>query len=240
MAKKELKNRIAIILDRSSSMDTIRTEAVKMFNEQVKAIKKGAKTIEDTTVSLFTFSTNADEPIIFNRPAKELKELKVEEYIPNGWTAMYDSVGMAIERLSALPEMSDPDCSFLAIIVTDGEENKSQNFNGQRLSDQIRLLQAGGRWTFTFCGANVDVEKMAAQLHIPKGNTMMFAANSAGMLNATVSSAVGTKGFFRSRAGGQSAVQSFYDDSQNTAPVTTTTTVTTTTPPKATKKSGNA
>jgi uncharacterized protein YegL len=236
MSKKNLKNRIAIVLDRSSSMQSIRNEAIQMFNDQVKAIKKNAKKMKDTTVSLFTFSTVADEPVVFNKPVNDLKEIGMEQYNPQGWTALYDSVGMAIERLSALPEMSDPDCSFLVIVVTDGEENKSQHFSGQRLADHISLLQKAGRWTFTFCGANIDVEKLAQQLHIDKGSTYTFMATPQGMMDNSMVNTRGLKSFFACRAGGQSRVNAFYSDEKKTgddpdnATVTTTTTTTVKTP----------
>lgn len=231
--KKTIKNRIAIVLDRSSSMSPIRTEAVKMFNDQVKTIKKNAKKMEDTTVSLFTFSTIADEPVIFNRPASDLKELGEEDYKPAGWTALYDSVGMAIERLSALNEMSDPDCSFLVIVVTDGEENKSTKFTGQRLADHIQLLEKAGRWTFTFCGANIDVEKMGKELKLDAGNVSAFTASAAGMAQNSHVHSMSMDSYFSARAAGQSRVKSFYKPEDPQPATTTTTTTTTTTKPKA-------
>lgn len=242
MSKKTLKNRIAIVLDRSSSMQPIRAEAVQMFNDQVKAIKKNAKKMEDTTVSLFTFSTNADEPILFNRPAKELKEIGLEDYRPDGWTALYDSVGMAIERLSALTEMSDPDCSFLVIIVTDGEENRSQRYSGQRLADHIQLLEKAGRWTFTFCGANIDIEKMRAHLKLDAGNVMAFTASSSGLRSMSVANSASMDSYFASRASGQSRVKSFYNDpsKQSSGSTTTTTTTTTTTKSPTKPKAGQS
>jgi hypothetical protein len=227
--KKVLKTRIAIVLDRSTSMGQIRKEAVQLFNDQVKAIRKAAKgKAKDTTVSLFTFSDYADEPVIFNAPVSALTEMSVEAYAPNGWTAMYDGIGKAIERLSSLPEMADPDTSFLIITVTDGEENRSRNYTGQRLADKIQILQAGGRWTFTFCGANIDVEKMGQTLNIPRANTMSYQSNSAGTLFASAANSLGTEKFLRSRVSGQSMSRNFYEDPtdpKDTAKVTTTTTV---------------
>lgn len=214
MARKKLKNRIAILLDRSSSMGSIRKEAVEMFNQQIVAIRKNNKRM-DTTVSLFTFSTVADEPAVFNRPLKEMKKLKYQDYNPSGSTAMYDSMGLAIDKLTSLPEMTDPNCSFLMIVVTDGEENASRLFNGQRIADRIQLLQKTGKWTFTFCGANIDVEKMGSQLNLHRGNVMSYQASSVGTAFMSASNASGMEGFLRSRACGASAVQSFYDPNQS-------------------------
>ncbi len=204
-----IKTRIAIVLDRSTSMFTIRKEAVQMFNSQVASIKSNGVD-QDTRVSLFTFSTIADEPTLFNVPAAELVELKESDYIPNGWTAMYDGIGLAIDRLSALKEATDKDCAFLVVVITDGEENHSTKFNGFTIGDRIKLLQSTGKWTFTFMGANVDVEKMSQTLHIPKGNTISWQASSFGATHAGVLNATATSNYMNMRSFGATASKDFY------------------------------
>ena len=74
-AKKSLlKTRVAVILDRSSSMQSIRNETISAFNEQVDAIKETSKDM-DTKVSLVTFSTEVDGPVVWNQPVGKLKKL---------------------------------------------------------------------------------------------------------------------------------------------------------------------
>jgi len=53
----------------------------------------------------------------------------------------------------------------LVTIITDGEENSSKEFTGQMIKKMIDELKALG-WVFTFIGANIDVEKVAAQISI--------------------------------------------------------------------------
>lgn len=215
-----IKNRIAIILDRSTSMAVIHKEAVAMFNEQIRTIKEKNEDM-DTRVSLFTFSTVADEPTVFNAPVTELLELSETDYIPRGWTAMYDGIGMAIDRLSALPEASDKDCAFLVMIITDGEENQSKKYTGYTIADRIKLLQATGKWTFTFMGANVDVEKMSKSLNILKGNATAFTPTMDGMLSAASMNSSAIASYLNTRTIGAHAPSELYGQG-NTVSITTT------------------
>lgn len=205
------KNRVALVLDRSGSMFGIKSAAIEMFNSQISALSENTQDM-DTTLSLFTFAQTADEPTVFNSPIDKVYKLTPENYHPSGGTALYDSMGMAIDRLSGLTEMSDPDCSFLVIAITDGDENSSKHFTGERLSDRITLLQKTGRWTFVFCGANLDVEKMAKHLHIPQQNTVAWAGTIAGAQTVTNENYQATANYMNARQAGGTSTRNFYDN----------------------------
>lgn len=207
-------NRIAIILDRSSSMMAIRAEAVAAFNEQVKAIKAGS-TDMDTKVSLVTFATDADAPTIFNKDVEKLQPLVESDYMPNGMTAMYDAVGATVNALAALPEASDENVSFLVVIISDGQENNSKTFNSAAIAERIKALQATGRWTFTYLGANQDLGVVSRSLNIPLGNTMGFAANKPGAYAAAKVNASATANYMATRGAGGQSVQNFYSGDQD-------------------------
>ena len=70
------------------------------------------------------------------------------------------------------------DYNVLVTILTDGEENASKEYNGRTIKQLIEDLKAKG-WTFTYIGANQDVEKVGATLSIT--NTLSFQANEADM-----------------------------------------------------------
>jgi hypothetical protein len=66
----------------------------------------------------------------------------------------------------------------LVTILTDGEENASREYNGKsikKLIDELKL----NNWTFTYIGANHDVEKFAQSISIT--NIMKFQATNAGI-----------------------------------------------------------
>lgn len=206
---KGLKNRIAIILDRSSSMGSIREEAESVFNEQVKAIKAGAKDME-TTVSLMTFSTTVDEPLIWNQPVAELKPLKKGSYQPNGMTALYDAVGLTVSKLASLADADDPKTSFLVVIISDGMENNSREFSASSISSKIKELQSTDRWTFTYLGANQDLAKVSGDLGIPIGNFQGFVATSEGTDSVGTLSNSATANYLNMRSVGVTSSNAVY------------------------------
>lgn len=203
------KSRIAIILDRSGSMGSIRSEAISAFNKQIETIKNNAAEI-DTKVSLFTFSDKADAPIVWNQSVETLTKLTEETYVPDGMTSMYDSVGMAVNLLNGLPEADDKNTSFLTIIISDGAENNSKQFDSAKIATMVKRLQNTDRWTFTYLGANQDLTKVQQTLGIHAGNTMSFSANNEGMKLGSIATTQGLTGYFASVTNGGGAVRSFY------------------------------
>lgn len=207
--KKVLKNRIAIVLDRSGSMGPIRAEAVAMFNEQIKAIKETTAGM-DTKVSFATFSTVADKPLIFNESADKLVPLTESSYTPDGWTAMFDGVGSMIDALSKLPEASDEDCSFLVVVISDGAENYSREYNAVSIADKIKTLQGTKRWTFSYLGANQDLSVVSQTLGIPLGNTYRFTASVPGAYAASTVNSASTRSYMGARGQGMTSSANFY------------------------------
>lgn len=212
MAKKKkakLKNRIAIILDRSGSMATIRTETVDAFNEQVKAIKASSKDM-DTKVSLVTFASEKDEPLIWNKATRNLKKLELKDYIPNGMTAMYDAVGFTINEFKQLKEFNDKNTSFLIVIISDGEENNSKAYRSADIAELVKELTATQKWTFTYLGANQDLSKVSQNLGLSLGNTMSFVASSAGVAAGSAINASATTTYLNTRSTGATYTSNFY------------------------------
>ena len=68
--------------------------------------------------------------------------------------------------------------NVLVTILTDGEENASKEYTGTSIKKLIEELKLN-RWTFTYIGADHDVEKFAASISIT--NTMSFQKNEADM-----------------------------------------------------------
>lgn len=206
----ELKTRIAIILDSSGSMGSLQREAVDMFNEQVRAIKKGAKEL-DTKVTLVTFASQANPPVFFNQDVSALKELDYNQYNPEGGTAMYDGIGNTIEAFKGLPEANEENTSFLLVIISDGQENASKKFSALDIANRVNALQETKRWTFSYLGANQDLTKVSQQLGIFSGNIQGFAANSAGIAQASATNSGSTTGYMNLRSRGVGATMDFYD-----------------------------
>jgi hypothetical protein len=212
--KGKLKNYVAIILDESGSMNSIREETIGAFNQQVETIKANAHDME-TSVSLVTFNTFVDKPKIWNQSEMSLKPITLKDYVPRGMTALYDAVGETIDKLNKVEDINEPDTSFLLVILSDGEENASKNYNYKTIAEKISGVQNTKKWTITFIGANQDMQQLSKQLHIPVGNVTAFAATSRGVKDAGFTVTMGLNNYYKSRRDGETMMSSFYvDDSK--------------------------
>lgn len=70
------------------------------------------------------------------------------------------------------------DYNVLVTILTDGRENASKEYDGATIKKMVDELSAKN-WTFTYIGADHDVENFAASISIK--NTMRFNKNRADM-----------------------------------------------------------
>jgi uncharacterized protein with von Willebrand factor type A (vWA) domain len=201
------KTKVAIILDKSGSMDSIRKEIVDAFNEQVKTIKANAKDVP-TRVSLVTFGTEANEPLLWDVHTYKLKPLELDAYYPFGMTAMYDAVGYTCNRLA---KDDDGDTSYLIIIISDGYENNSKNYTMKQIASMTKELQDTKRWTFTYIGANQDLTKVSKDLNIPLDNTIVFACCAAGVGKVSDTTNHALNSYYTSRRAGETQCKNFFD-----------------------------
>jgi uncharacterized protein YegL len=231
MAK--IKTYVALILDKSGSMQSIQKEALSNFNEQLQTLKSqsnapeeiakkmlltGQQNIEgiETRVSIVTFNENIDT-LFFDKNVTEVEELKSEDYQPNGMTALIDAMGSTIDQFTATyTDLNDPDVGVLFVIVTDGMENSSRKYTKEQVKSKVEELQASKKWTFTFLGANIDVWSAATQdLGILKGNTVSWSSTSMGTqaMASMQSNAIGS--YYATRSTGATSVENLYDGLQD-------------------------
>lgn len=201
------KQYVVMVLDRSSSMESIREEARAAFNRQVEAVR-GFKDL-DVRVGLVTFSTGVDVPV-WDRHPDALAILTPEQYQPNGWTALYDGVGTAIERLEAQHDIGAPDTSVLVITITDGEENYSKRWSAADVQRNVKRLTDTKRWTFTYEGANHDVYKAAQKLGFNPTNAMVFQASASGMAKSAGIRSASTRSYMETVIDGVVCQDNFY------------------------------
>ena len=131
-----LLNRFAIVLDSSGSMASIARATVEVFNQQLAAIKDGAKREDqDATVTYTTFG-ESHAPVsekFVDKPTHHLRELTLVDYRPDGNTPMFDAIGATLTSMVNLPRANDPECSFVMMVITDGDENASTKWKEDRL-----------------------------------------------------------------------------------------------------------
>lgn len=172
---------IVAILDRSGSMNALRAETIGGFNNFVEEQKKGEGTARLTLVQFDDLYQIDYE----NKDINDVQPLSEESYVPRGMTALYDAVGKTIitlgERLAKLEEDKRPG-QVIVLIITDGHENSSKEYIGNKLREMIKHQEEKYNWTFVFLGGG-DIKKQkqqGADLGINTSNVYGFAATSGG------------------------------------------------------------
>jgi uncharacterized protein YegL len=186
---------VALVLDQSGSMFSVKRSTVSGYNEQIQVILSESTKHTETFASLITFNGLVRESF-FNQPSETLKEMNESEYNPSGATAMYDAIGYAITRLIATTDINDEYNSYLIIVLTDGEENASKSWNASSLGEQISSLENTNRWTFTIIGANQDMGTLANRLKLKSNNVISYTSDEQGTAAAFTANATQMKRFF--------------------------------------------
>jgi hypothetical protein len=141
---------MAIVLDESGSMESVRSTTINGVNEWLNDQKR------DTATEAFLLLVKfGSELRVLNSgqvaPLASIPELTPNTYQPRGNTALRDAVGYVLTRLQTF----DAD-SYVVLIVTDGAENASREFSMQRLQALMAECEAKPNWSITFLGANLD------------------------------------------------------------------------------------
>jgi len=171
--------RIAIILDRSGSMEICKESTVAGFNEFIRSQKEIPG---EATVKLVQFDDQYET--VFDKPLKECPELTQNTFVPRGSTALLDAQGRTIvelgQELAALPEQERPS-KVIVVTLTDGLENASKQYNLEKIGEMIREQRDKYNWDFVFLGANQDAIATAAAMSIPLPSAMSYSTSKAGV-----------------------------------------------------------
>ena len=161
-----------MILDASGSMESIYNQALSGVNETIQTIRVGQKDHPEfqqfLTLASFNSGKNYLKVKYSETPISEVKELTQEDYVACGCTALYDAMGEMISELKRKVTIED---RVLVTVITDGYENASHHWSGPQIKSLVEELRHEG-WTFTYIGANQDVEAVAGSMGIR--NTLAF------------------------------------------------------------------
>lgn len=166
-----------VILDASGSMQSIYSQALSGVNETLATIRMAQEEHPELQQHVTLASFSAGEHFL-NRiysamPIAEARNITKEDYPLLGCTALYDAMGTCI---SELQQKVTHDDRVLVTIITDGYENASRTWSGKQIKSLVEELRQMG-WTFTYIGADQDVEKVAGDIGVH--NSLRFSANAA-------------------------------------------------------------
>jgi len=179
---------IVVVLDHSGSMEKIQGDMVggfKTFMEEQKALPGICE------VSLYQFDDRY-ETVYEQKPIGEVPKLVLE---PRGSTALWDALGRSIINvgmgLSKLPEEQRPG-AVVVLVITDGQENASQEFTAPRVREMIKVQQSDYQWKFAYLGASESSFNDAQHLGIATAGQYVASAAGVNQLYAATSKGVGS------------------------------------------------
>lgn len=183
--------RIAVVLDRSGSMASVREATIAGFNEFVR---EQQRLPGEAWLSLLQFDDQFET--VIDCQIADVPLLTAQTFVPRGSTALLDAQGRTIVGLGAellsLPE-NERASKVIVVTITDGDENASKEFSHAQIVQMIGEQREKYGWEFTYIGANQDAVKVAVSLGMAAGSAITYVANSVATGNVfrSVSSSIG-------------------------------------------------
>lgn len=171
---------IAVILDRTGSMNEIRDATIKGFNEFLAEQKAGPGS---ATLTLVQFDTDDPYEVVHRfRAIKNVPDLTRETYVPRASTPLLDAMGRGITDLersiAEIEEAGRPE-KVMMVIITDGRENASREYTKDRIRRMIEEKRKLG-WEFLFLSSEFEAIDEAGEIGIVRANTVLFQKTGAG------------------------------------------------------------
>lgn len=165
---------INFVLDKSGSMDVIRTATISGFNEFLQdQQREGGHAL--MTLTLFdTHFTTVSEAV----PVRAVAPLDQASYVPSGMTALYDAIGHTMQMTDSFVALHRPD-QVLFVVMTDGAENSSREFTHEKIFRMIGERQEEAGYEFIYLGANQDSYAVSTGMGMRAGRSLDYAQTDA-------------------------------------------------------------
>jgi hypothetical protein len=147
---------IVLLLDESYSM----AHNTKSYINGINTLLHAQKQVNPgSNFSLIKFSTSINT-ICIDRKMHTLPEFTSDHYKPDGVTALYDAIGHVI-KVKYINDIKP----VIVIILTDGEDNNSSEYNLSSIVEKITHVKNCG-WTFVYIAANQNAQIVGNKLGI--------------------------------------------------------------------------
>lgn len=187
---------IAVVLDRSGSMNSIKDD---MENGLNAFFEEQAKLPGVCLVDFHQFDTDY-ETVYQDKPVAYAKAVLK----PRGLTALNDAIGKTAaslgDKLEAMEEDLRPG-KVIVVVVTDGFENSSREWTVEDVKKVVETQENEFGWEFVFLGANMDAVAVGTGYGFNPGRTLTYdtsnvAAASASLTSYTTSTRSGVRSVF--------------------------------------------
>ena len=153
---------VVFILDKSGSMSGAEDSTISSFNEYLeKEKKKNYK----TRITAILFSDDYSY-LYKGADVSKVSPLTRDDYFVGGCTALYDTIGSSINYIDSC----DTD-KVLFIIITDGYENASKEFDKEKIR---RMIKDHSNYEFVYIGADIDSYSSGGSIGIKSANITNF------------------------------------------------------------------
>lgn len=201
---------VNIVLDCSGSMQTIKDSVISSFNEYIQSLQRKEG---NYLVSVTLFNTTVLPRTVALQAIKDINPMTAESYMPDGLTALYDAIGDAVayvgREVSALKVKYQSDIPILFVIITDGQENHSKEYDREKIRNLIKSCEGKGNYSFVYLGANQDAWANGQSIGINIGNAICFTASAVGFKGMMNDVATATMNFSASTMDDASKASSF-------------------------------
>ena len=181
------------VVDQSGSMSGSEGPTIEGFNSQLKTLQqlKKENPNNEYIVSVSYFEDEVMEIVKF-ASIEEIQLLSRENYRPGGLTALLDGIGKSIEAIRRKydQEIREDLASVVMVILTDGGENASKFYTRNLIAETIKELDATGKWTFSFLGADLDAVRASDNLNIRRVNNICFSEGNYDKVMQQMSSSI--------------------------------------------------
>lgn len=133
------RKRIILLLDESGSMMNQKHEVVEGVNDMIKQQRE--LQFEPVNLSIIKFNSQVNK--IRSDNLWNMKPFAYHDYSPSGGTALYDAIGLTIEKFQ-------DDVNTIMVIVTDGMENASKEFSRREMVRLIEKQRNSKNWNFIY------------------------------------------------------------------------------------------
>lgn len=175
---------IVIVLDESGSMNSVRKQMIDSINDFLLEQKQiSERPAAFTLVRFSDIVTRGDA----NVPLVEVSPLTMEDYSPDGYTALYDAVGSTINWFREEKEV-------LMVIVTDGQENASTKYKKDEVLRMTEEKKTTG-WSFVYLSCDLESARQGDGIGLANcaqtTNQVMRQENLGCYMSSNLSKAVG-------------------------------------------------